>query len=85
MLFETAETETGVQFQEHADGDCTEQCISLQNLTSSLGSFMPLLMGGGVISALAQGAKISPAAIRTQPQPADPKVSVLSVISTHTM
>lgn len=77
---QTAETEIGIQFQEHANANCTEQCVSLQNLTSSLGSFMPLLMGGGVISALAQGAKVSPAAVRTPPRPADPKVSVLSVM-----
>ncbi|KAF1373485.1 hypothetical protein PFLUV_G00239350 [Perca fluviatilis] len=42
-----------------------------KNQTSSLGGFLPLLMGGGVFSALAQGANISPAAVSNQPQPAD--------------
>uniref|UniRef100_A0A8C2WWA1 Uncharacterized protein n=1 Tax=Cyclopterus lumpus TaxID=8103 RepID=A0A8C2WWA1_CYCLU len=36
-----------------------------KNQTGSLGGFLPLLMGGGVLSALAQGANV------TQPQPAD--------------
>ncbi|XP_068585383.1 ATPase PAAT [Cebidichthys violaceus] len=39
-----------------------------KNQTSSLGGFLPLLMGGGVFSALAQGANIS---LSNQPQPAD--------------
>ncbi|XP_070708117.1 ATPase PAAT [Pempheris klunzingeri] len=42
-----------------------------KNQTSSLGSFLPLLMGGGALSALAQGSSISPAAISGQLQPAD--------------
>lgn len=49
------------------DDDAPKRFVSLQNQTSSLGSFMPLLMGGGVFSALAQGAKMSPAAAPTQP------------------
>lgn len=42
-----------------------------KNQTGSLGGFLPLLMGGGVFSALTQGANISPAAVSNQPQPAD--------------
>lgn len=51
-------------------------CVSLQNQTSSLSGFLPLLMGSGAFSALAQGANISPAAVSSQLQPADPRVSV---------
>ncbi|XP_056286160.1 ATPase PAAT isoform X2 [Pseudoliparis swirei] len=36
-----------------------------KNQTGSLGGFLPLLMGGGILSALAQGANVS-----AQPQPA---------------
>nr|XP_046232509.1 ATPase PAAT [Scatophagus argus]XP_046232510.1 ATPase PAAT [Scatophagus argus] len=46
-----------------------------KNQTSSLGSFFPLLMGGGALSALAGGVSISPAAIRKQPQLAVDSVS----------
>ncbi|KAG8008860.1 protein C10orf88-like protein [Nibea albiflora] len=42
-----------------------------KNQTGSLGGFLPLLMGSGALSALAQGAMMSPAAISRQPQPAD--------------
>lgn len=52
----------------------TLRCVSLQNQTGSLSSFMPLLMGGGVFSALAHGAQMSPAGAPTQP--ADPPVQV---------
>ncbi|XP_071317755.1 ATPase PAAT [Trachinotus anak] len=37
-----------------------------KNQTSSLGGFLPLLMGGGAFSVLAQGANISPAAVSNQ-------------------
>ncbi|XP_023274701.1 uncharacterized protein C10orf88 homolog isoform X2 [Seriola lalandi dorsalis] len=37
-----------------------------KNQTSSLGGFLPLLMGGGALSFLAQGANISPAAVNNQ-------------------
>ncbi|XP_022598979.1 uncharacterized protein C10orf88 homolog [Seriola dumerili] len=37
-----------------------------KNQTSSLGGFLPLLMGGGALSFLAQGANISPAAVDNQ-------------------
>lgn len=50
-----------------------------KNQTSSLGGFLPLLMGGGVFSALAQGANISPAAVRDQPLPADSTPPVGSI------
>ncbi|XP_078135413.1 ATPase PAAT [Sander vitreus] len=50
-----------------------------KNQTSSLGGFLPLLMGGGVFSALAQGANISPAAVSNQPQPADSRPPVGSI------
>ncbi|TKS89338.1 hypothetical protein D9C73_023463 [Collichthys lucidus] len=42
-----------------------------KNQTGSLGGFLPLLMGSGALSALAQGAMMSPAAFSHQPQPAD--------------
>ncbi|KAI3365525.1 hypothetical protein L3Q82_010136 [Scortum barcoo] len=51
-----------------------------KNQTSSLGGFLPLLMGGGALPALIQGANISPAAIGGQPQPADSRVPVMSVL-----
>ncbi|XP_037610134.1 ATPase PAAT isoform X2 [Sebastes umbrosus] len=44
-----------------------------KNQTSSLGGFLPLLMGGGVFSALAQGA------VSNQPQPADSRPPVGSI------
>ncbi|XP_033467085.1 ATPase PAAT [Epinephelus lanceolatus] len=50
-----------------------------KNQTSSLGGFLPLLMGGGVFSALAQGANISSAAFRDQPLPADSTPPVGSI------
>ncbi|XP_054454795.1 ATPase PAAT isoform X2 [Anoplopoma fimbria] len=50
-----------------------------KNQTSSLGGFLPLLMGGGVFSALTQGANISPAAVSNQPQPADSRPPVGSI------
>ncbi|XP_034715895.1 ATPase PAAT [Etheostoma cragini] len=50
-----------------------------KNQTSSLGGFLPLLMGGGVFSALAQGATISPAANSDQPQPPDSRPPVGSI------
>ncbi|KAM6898041.1 ATPase PAAT [Lycodopsis pacificus] len=45
-----------------------------KNQTSSLGGFLPLLMGGGVFSALAQGANLSPAAVSNQPPGSRPPV-----------
>ncbi|XP_041830028.1 ATPase PAAT isoform X2 [Melanotaenia boesemani] len=42
-----------------------------KNQTSSLGGFLPLLMGGGAFSSLTRGVTESPAAGRSQPQPAD--------------
>ncbi|XP_017295526.1 ATPase PAAT [Kryptolebias marmoratus] len=42
-----------------------------RNQTSSLGGFLPLLMGGGAFSALAGGVGASAAAFRNLPQPAD--------------
>ncbi|XP_070783513.1 ATPase PAAT [Enoplosus armatus] len=42
-----------------------------KNQTSSLGGFLPLLMGGGALSALAQAANISPAVVSNQPSSAD--------------
>ncbi|KAK9530891.1 hypothetical protein VZT92_012365 [Zoarces viviparus] len=45
-----------------------------KNQTSSLGGFLPLLMGGGVFSALAQGGNISPAAVSNQPPGSRPPV-----------
>ncbi|XP_041818873.1 ATPase PAAT [Chelmon rostratus] len=50
-----------------------------KNQTSSLGNFLPLLMGGGAFSALAQ-ANISPAAVSNQPQPADSRPPISSVM-----
>ncbi|XP_032357752.1 ATPase PAAT [Etheostoma spectabile] len=50
-----------------------------KNQSSSLGGFLPLLMGGGVFSALAQGATISPAAVSKQPPPADSRPPVGSI------
>lgn len=44
-----------------------------KNQTSSLGGFLPLLMGGGVFSALAQGA------VSNLPQPADSRPPVGSI------
>uniref|UniRef100_A0A3B4TH11 Si:rp71-19m20.1 n=1 Tax=Seriola dumerili TaxID=41447 RepID=A0A3B4TH11_SERDU len=52
-----------------------------KNQTSSLGGFLPLLMGGGALSFLAQGANISPAAVDNQTPSAESAVSVLSVDS----
>uniref|UniRef100_A0A8C2X5C9 Uncharacterized protein n=1 Tax=Cyclopterus lumpus TaxID=8103 RepID=A0A8C2X5C9_CYCLU len=45
-----------------------------KNQTGSLGGFLPLLMGGGVLSALAQGANV------TQPQPADSRVPLIITV-----
>ncbi|XP_040033208.2 ATPase PAAT [Gasterosteus aculeatus] len=45
--------------------------LQQKNQSSSLGGFLPLLMGGGVFSALAQGANASPGAVGNQPRPAD--------------
>ncbi|XP_013878817.1 ATPase PAAT [Austrofundulus limnaeus] len=42
-----------------------------RNQTSSLGGFLPLLMGGGALSALVGGVGASAAAFRNLPQPAD--------------
>ncbi|XP_073346107.1 ATPase PAAT [Pagrus major] len=50
-----------------------------KNQTSSLGGFLPLLMGSGAFSALAQGANMYPAAVSTQPQPADSRPPVGSI------
>ncbi|XP_076616233.1 ATPase PAAT isoform X1 [Chaetodon auriga] len=50
-----------------------------KNQTSSLGGFLPLLMGGGALSALVQGANISPAALSNQPRPADSRPPLGSV------
>lgn len=47
-----------------------------KNQTGSLGSFLPLLMGGGALSALVKGANIPPAVFNNQPQPADSKPPV---------
>lgn len=47
-----------------------------KNQTGSLGGFLPLLMGGGALSALVKGATIPPAVFSNQPQPADSKPSV---------
>ncbi|XP_019964851.2 ATPase PAAT [Paralichthys olivaceus] len=41
-----------------------------KNQTSSLGGFLPLLMGGGALSVLARGANTSPAAVSNQNQSA---------------
>jgi len=51
-------------------------CASLQNQTGSLGGFLPLLMGGGILSALAQGANVS-----AQPQPAASRVPLTVMCS----
>ncbi|KAM8729462.1 ATPase PAAT [Acanthopagrus schlegelii] len=50
-----------------------------KNQTGSLGGFLPLLMGSGAFSALAQGANMSPAAVSHQPQPADSRPPVGSI------
>ncbi|XP_035520904.1 ATPase PAAT [Morone saxatilis] len=50
-----------------------------KNQTSSLGGFLPLLMGGGVFSAMTQGANISPAAVSNQPLSADSRPPVSSI------
>ncbi|XP_074519954.1 ATPase PAAT [Halichoeres trimaculatus] len=50
-----------------------------KNQTSSLGGFLPLLMGGGALSALVKGANIPPAAFSSQPQPAHSEPPVSSV------
>ncbi|XP_044035450.1 ATPase PAAT [Siniperca chuatsi] len=47
-----------------------------KNQTSSLGGFLPLLMGGGALSALAQAANIS---LSNQPQSADSRPPVSSI------
>ncbi|XP_045925300.1 ATPase PAAT [Micropterus dolomieu] len=47
-----------------------------KNQTSSLGGFLPLLMGGGALSALAQAANTS---LSNQPQPADSRRPVGSI------
>ncbi|GAA6226535.1 uncharacterized protein C10orf88 homolog [Lates japonicus] len=53
-----------------------------KNQTSSLGGFLPLLMGSGALSVLAQGANISPAAASNQTQPAEsmPAVGFISPV-----
>lgn len=48
--------------------------VFLQNQTSSLATFLPLLMGSGVLSALGQKDRISPGAFPTQPQPEHSRV-----------
>lgn len=48
--------------------------VFLQNQTGSLGGFLPLLMGGGVLSALAQKDRISSEAFHTQPPPEHSRV-----------
>lgn len=53
--------------------------VFVQNQTSSLGGFLPLLMGGGALSALAGGVGLSAAPFRNPPQPADVTVPVLFV------
>lgn len=45
--------------------------VFLQNQTST---FLPLLMGSGVLSALGQKDRISPGAFPTQPQPEHSRV-----------
>ncbi|TMS22039.1 Uncharacterized protein E3U43_012304 [Larimichthys crocea] len=50
-----------------------------KNQTGSLGGFLPLLMGSGALSALAQGAMMSPAAFSRQPQPADSRPQFSSI------
>lgn len=51
-----------------------EVFVFLQNQTGSLGGFLPLLMGGGVLSGLAQKDRISPEAFHPQPQPEHSRV-----------
>ncbi|KAL6095342.1 uncharacterized protein ACO6RY_16565 [Pungitius sinensis] len=53
--------------------------LQQKNQSSSLGGFLPLLMGGGVFSALAQGANISPGAVSDQQQPADSRPPLGSI------
>lgn len=48
--------------------------ISLQNQSSAVGGFLPLLMGGGLFSA-----RMPPAATQAPPLLADPVASLLSV------
>ncbi|KAK5851301.1 hypothetical protein PBY51_002104 [Eleginops maclovinus] len=50
-----------------------------KNQTSSLGGFLPLLMGGGVFSALCQGATISATPPGNHPNPADSRPPVGSI------
>ncbi|XP_033975761.1 ATPase PAAT [Trematomus bernacchii] len=50
-----------------------------KNQTSSLGGFLPLLMGSGVFSALSQGANIPPTLPRNQPHPEDSRSPVGSI------
>uniref|UniRef100_UPI0037E8266B ATPase PAAT n=1 Tax=Semicossyphus pulcher TaxID=241346 RepID=UPI0037E8266B len=54
-----------------------------KNHTSSLGGFLPLLMGGGALSALVQGANIPQAAFSNQLQPADFRPPVSSLRPAH--
>ncbi|KAM8837808.1 ATPase PAAT isoform 1-T2 [Spinachia spinachia] len=48
--------------------------LQQKNQSSSLGGFLPLLMGGGVFSALTQGANISPGGLSNQPADSRPAV-----------
>lgn len=48
-----------------------------KNQTGSLGGFLPLLMGGGALSALVKGANIPPAAFNHQPADSRPPVHTL--------
>ncbi|KAL3051918.1 hypothetical protein OYC64_002025 [Pagothenia borchgrevinki] len=50
-----------------------------KNQTSSLGGFLPLLMGSGVFSALSQGANIPSTPPRNQPHPEDSRSPVGSI------
>ncbi|KAI9536211.1 hypothetical protein NQZ68_035727 [Dissostichus eleginoides] len=50
-----------------------------KNQTSSLGGFLPLLMGSGVFSALSQGVNIPPTPPRNQPHPEDSRPPVGSI------
>lgn len=53
--------------------------VFLQNQTGSLGSFLPLLMGGGVVSALGQKDRNSPGAWLAQPQPEPSRVFAVNM------
>ncbi|XP_056899596.1 ATPase PAAT [Takifugu flavidus] len=50
-----------------------------QNQTGSLGGFLPLLMGGGVLSGPAQKDRISPEAFHPQPQPEHSRAAAVSI------